>query len=80
MHATAFMLAGAVAGALGLTLWPQDRKLPDLPQMVRLDPQPFQHRLDGDWRQAGRSTDAPVQMTQLLAPVEIMEKIGRAHV
>lgn len=74
MHATAFMLAGAVAGALGLTLWPQDRRdPPDLPRMVRLDPRPFEHRLDGDWRQAGRSTDAPVRTTQLPAPVEIME-------
>ena len=49
MHATALLLAGAVAGALGLTLWPQDREPSvDLPQMVRLDPQPFAHRLDGD--------------------------------
>lgn len=74
MHATALTLAGAVAGALGLTLWPQDhRAVPDLPRMVRLDPQAFEHRLDGDWRLAGRSTDAPVQTTQIPAPIEIME-------
>lgn len=75
MHATALLLSGAVAGALGLTLWPQDHRATpdDLPRMVRLDPQPFDHRLDGDWRRAGRSTDAPVQRAQIPAPVEIME-------
>ncbi|WEF24809.1 SUMF1/EgtB/PvdO family nonheme iron enzyme [Paracoccus sp. S3-43] len=79
MHATVVLLAGAVAGALGLSLWPLDHRAapdparPDLPRMVRLDPQPFEHRLDGDWRQAGRSTDAPVQVSRIPAPVEIME-------
>ena len=41
--------------------------------MVLLEPQPFEHRLDGDWRQAGRSTDAPVRTTRIPAPIEIME-------
>lgn len=74
MHATALLLAGAVAGALGLTLWPQDREPSvDLPQMVRLDPQPFAHRLDGNWRRDGRSIDAPVRNVQIPAPLDIME-------
>ena len=65
---------GAAAGALGLSLWPQDRPVVrDLPRMVLLEPQPFEHRLDGDWRQAGRSTDAPVRTARIPAPIEIME-------
>ena len=74
MHATAVLLAAAAAGALGLSLWPQDRPVVrDLPRMVLLEPQPFEHRLDGDWRQAGRSTDAPVRTARIPAPIEIME-------
>ena len=74
MHATAFLLAGAVAGALGFSFWPQDhRPAPDLPRMVRLDPQPFEHRMDGDWRRDGQATDAPVRTVRIPAPVEIME-------
>lgn len=73
MHGTALMLAGAAAGALGLSFWPDSRPhLPDLPQMVRLEPRPFSHRLDGDWRRDGRSVDAPVQTVSIPASVEIM--------
>lgn len=42
------------------------------PPTVRLDPAPFEHRLDGDWRRAGRNTDAPKAVVQIPAPVEIM--------
>lgn len=73
MHATAFLLAAAAAGALGLSALPERRPaLPDLPQVVRLDPQPFRHRIDGDWRRDGRSVDAPLATVAIPAPVEVM--------
>ncbi len=45
---------------------------PFVPALVRLDPTPFEHRLDGDWRRGGRGTDAPKQVIQIAAPIEIM--------
>lgn len=42
------------------------------PATVRLDPRPFEHRLDGDWTREGRPADAPRQMVRIPRPVEIM--------
>jgi formylglycine-generating enzyme required for sulfatase activity len=74
MNATALLLTGAVVGTPGVTLWPKNHPVVrDLPRMVLLESQPFEHRLDGDWRQAGQSTDAPVRTTRIPAPIEIIE-------
>lgn len=72
MHATVLLLAGAAAGALGLSFWPDARPIPDLPAVVRLEPQAFRHRLDGDWRRDGRAVDAPMATVSIPAPVEVM--------
>lgn len=72
MHGTVLLLAAAAAGALGLSVWPGARPLPDLPPLVRLEPRPFPHRLDGDWRRNGRSVDAPLVTVSIPAPVEVM--------
>ncbi|MFC3567922.1 SUMF1/EgtB/PvdO family nonheme iron enzyme [Paracoccus simplex] len=76
MHGSAFLFAAAL-GALGLSLWPpflqrEAAKGPDLPAMVRLEPRPFEHRLDGDWQRDGWPVDAPVATVSIPAPVEIM--------
>jgi formylglycine-generating enzyme required for sulfatase activity len=40
--------------------------------MLRLEPVPFLHRLDGEWRRDGHAADAPEAMVSIPAPVEIM--------
>lgn len=75
MHGSVTVLAGAVLGALGIGFGPffvLPADGPSLPQMIRLDPQPFAHRLDGDWQRDGFPTDAPVASVTIPAPVEIM--------
>lgn len=42
--------------------------------VIRLDPVPFEHRLDGEWRQAGHATDAPKATVRIPAPVQIMAR------
>lgn len=71
MHVSATLLAGAVLGTLGLSFWPMDRTQP-LPDLVRLNPAPFDHRVDGDWRRKGGTINAPIHKVQIPAPVEIM--------
>ncbi len=71
MQGTALLLAGAALGTLGVSLWPADLSTPP-PALVRLEPAPFAHRLDGDWQQGGLPVDAPVAMVTIPAPVEIM--------
>lgn len=76
MLSSALLLAGVAFGAFGLSIWPFDeagpQSLPDLPAMVTLQPAPFQHRLDGDWRREGRAIDAPVRTVSIPAPIQIM--------
>lgn len=45
---------------------------PAIPKLVLLEPAPFQHRLDGEWRRDGHDADAPVAEVTIAAPVEIM--------
>lgn len=42
------------------------------PKTVRLDPRPFEHRVDGEWTQGGRPIDAPLQSVKISRPVEMM--------
>lgn len=44
------------------------------PPVVRLDPVPFEHRLDGAWRRDGHGIDAPLETVTIPAPVEIMDR------
>lgn len=71
MQASAILLAGAALGVVGLSLWPGAAPVA-LPEMVRLEPAPFAHRLDGDWQRDGWPVDAPVETVSIPAPVEIM--------
>jgi formylglycine-generating enzyme required for sulfatase activity len=71
MQGSVILHAGVVFGALGLSLWPAAQPFA-VPQVVRLDPAPFAHRLDGDWQQGGWPVDAPVASVTIAAPVEIM--------
>lgn len=45
---------------------------PPGPPLVRLEPAPFEHRLDGEWRAGGHDTDPPKQLVQIPAPVDLM--------
>ena len=65
------LLAGAALGAFGFSIWPAQPQ-PDLPALVQLEPQPFAHRLDGDWQRAGWPIDAPIETATIAAPVAIM--------
>lgn len=71
MQVSALLLAGAALGLLGFSVWPQVAPL-RLPQLIRLEPKVFAHRLDGDWQRDGWPVDAPVRMVSIPAPVEIM--------
>ncbi len=75
MQGSALLLAnvviGAAMGTLGLSFWPFEAAVP-LPDLVRLVPAPFEHRLDGDWSRDGHTVDAPLAMTSIPAAVEIM--------
>ena len=42
------------------------------PQTVRLEPRPFAHRLDGEWRREGREIDAPLATVSIAAPIDMM--------
>lgn len=64
-----FTIAGVAALSAG-TFLPGD-PVPG-PTMVRLEPAPFLHRLDGEWRQDGHDSDPPRQMVQIAAPVDLM--------
>lgn len=74
MHIPALLTSFMAISAAGLSIWPfgGDRTPPDIPQMVRLDPEPFEHRLDGDWQRDGWPVDAPLAVVSIPAPVEIM--------
>ncbi|MBJ2153137.1 SUMF1/EgtB/PvdO family nonheme iron enzyme [Paracoccus sp. IB05] len=63
----------ALAGLLPLAL-PEtaSEPPPEGPQVVRLDPQPFEHRIDGDWQRGGLPADAPLVVVSIPAPVDIM--------
>ena len=71
MHGSAMLLAGFAMGALGLSFWPFSAA-PALPDLVRLEPTPFAHRLDGDWQRNGNTVDAPMATVTIPAAVEIM--------
>ena len=45
---------------------------PLAPQVVRLSPTPFEHRLDGEWKRDGLPADAPRVVVSIPAPVDIM--------
>lgn len=55
-----------------LTAGPALAEAPSQPATVLLEPATFLHRLDGEWRQGGRDTDAPLAEVRIPAPVEIM--------
>ena len=42
------------------------------PEMVRLEPAAFEHRLDGQWTRSGSPVDAPKSMVSITAPIDIM--------
>ena len=42
------------------------------PVLLRLDPVPFTHRLDGEWQRDGHPVDPPLAEVQIATPVEIM--------
>ncbi|WBU58941.1 SUMF1/EgtB/PvdO family nonheme iron enzyme [Paracoccus albus] len=74
---TPFLIASAAAVAVGLTQLAgsdaaRGTALPDIPDMIRLEPAPFEHRIDGDWRRDGLSVDAPIHTVAIAAPIEIM--------
>lgn len=75
---TPFLLSSAVAvAAFGLTQLARsdaarETAAPDIPEMIRLEPAPFDHRIDGDWRRDGLSVDAPIHTVSIAAPIEIM--------
>lgn len=71
MQGTTLVLAGATLAGIGLSLWPFGDS-PDLPRLIRLEPAPFAHRLDGDWQRNGWPVDAPVETVTIPASVEIM--------
>ncbi len=63
----------ALTGLLPLALpGTASEPLPEGPRVVRLDPQPFEHRIDGDWQRNGLPADAPMAVVSIPAPVEIM--------
>lgn len=74
MHLGSLLLAGTSAGLLGLFdfLSPQQSVPVDIPALVRLEPAPFQHRIDGEWLKYGIRADAPMATVSIDAPVEIM--------
>ncbi|MFD1881958.1 SUMF1/EgtB/PvdO family nonheme iron enzyme [Paracoccus pacificus] len=75
MQLPSLLLTGAVVALFGAfqLLKPEPAPSPvDIPALVRLEPAPFRHRLDGDWRRDGRPADAPIATVSIAAPVEIM--------
>ncbi|WP_062561720.1 SUMF1/EgtB/PvdO family nonheme iron enzyme [Paracoccus aminovorans] len=74
MHFAELLVASttvAVAGILHLA-GPDRAPSVDIPALVRLEPAPFQHRLDGDWQRKGLPVDAPMATVAMPAPVEVM--------
>lgn len=71
MQGISLLLPGAILAGLGLSFWPFDAAV-DLPQLVRLEPAPFAHRLDGDWQREGWPVDAPMETVVIPAAVDIM--------
>ncbi len=75
MDGSTLLLAAAAVAALGLvplTGARQQAAPDDLPEMIRLEPRAFSHRLDGDWQRGGQPVDPPVAFVSIPAPVEIM--------
>lgn len=74
MHLATLFLTGTTCALLAaLHLAGPDRApLPETPAMVRLEPAPFRHRLDGDWQRNGQPVDAPLVMVSIPAAIEIM--------
>lgn len=71
MRGALLLMVGLALGLPGLSDQPAP-PAPPRPALVRLEPAPFAHRLDGDWRRHGRTVDAPVARVAIPAPVEIM--------
>lgn len=83
MSGFGFAAGAAVTALATFTFWPfqapqtppgQSSAGAPLHEVVRLDPTPFRHRLDGDWRRNGRASDAPLAEVSIAAPVEIMAR------
>ncbi|MFV0490205.1 MAG: SUMF1/EgtB/PvdO family nonheme iron enzyme [Pseudorhodobacter sp.] len=74
MQLSALSLAAATAGLIGIAIFPLSREgeRPDHPDLILLTPEPFEHRVDGDWQRDGRPVDAPMATVIIPAPVEIM--------
>ena len=66
------VLGFALAAGVGARLWfARPAPVPG-PEVVRLEPMTFRHRLDGDWRRDGRPVDPPRAELRIPAPVWIM--------
>jgi formylglycine-generating enzyme required for sulfatase activity len=69
-RALLFAFGSACLASAALALGMAERPSPIA--TIRLEPAPFAHRLDGEWRQDGRDVDAPMAMVVIPAPVEVM--------
>lgn len=80
MHGFSLFVGAAAFAAAGALLIPLDAasggeispKNSSAPKVVRLDPHPFTHRVDGEWTRQGRPVDAPKVTVKIPAPVDIM--------
>jgi formylglycine-generating enzyme required for sulfatase activity len=68
LFAVAFTSACLASAALALGM---GERLPAI-ATVRLEPLPFSHRLDGEWRRDGHDVDAPMATVAIPAPIEVM--------
>ncbi|MFT3691431.1 SUMF1/EgtB/PvdO family nonheme iron enzyme [Paenirhodobacter sp.] len=62
----------ALAAGAGARVWVSAAPMVPGPEVVRLEPRPFSHRLNGDWRFEGRPVDPPRAEVKIPAPVWIM--------
>ncbi|MDR0807892.1 MAG: formylglycine-generating enzyme family protein [Gemmobacter sp.] len=78
MRRTALFLTVAAVSVTGIALvasyllMPEAKPAVGIPALVRLEPAPFLHRLDGDWQRGGLPADAPLALVSIPAPVDIM--------
>lgn len=78
MRLHAVFMTAATALALPAALYlsnASDRPAPtgtEFHLIVRLDPAPFAHRIDGDWRLNGQQVDAPIRTVSIPAAIGIM--------
>ncbi len=68
---TTFLTGTALAAFGFLQLFAGGSSVP-APDVIRLEPQPFEHRIDGDWTRNGHPVDAPMRIVSIPAAVEIM--------